>query len=44
VAVARRGHPARVTQHAFIHDRDGNRAAAAHAALELALDEVLTAP
>lgn len=44
VAVARRGHPARVVRHVYIHDRDGNRAAAAHAALELALDEVLAAP
>jgi PncC family amidohydrolase len=43
VAVARRGHPARVAQHLFAHDRDGNRAAAALAALELAIDEVATA-
>jgi PncC family amidohydrolase len=44
IGVARRGHPARVVHHVFIHDRDGNRAAAALAALELALDEVASAP
>jgi nicotinamide-nucleotide amidase len=43
VAVVRRGHPARVEQHLFSHDRDGNQAAAAKAALELALDEVSAA-
>lgn len=43
VGVVRRGHPARVTHHVFAHDRDGNRAAAALEALELALDEVATA-
>ena len=43
LGVARRGHPARVEHRAFSHDRDGNRAAAALAALELALDEVAAA-
>jgi PncC family amidohydrolase len=43
LGVVRRGQPARVEQHVFTHDRDGNRAAAALAALELALDEVSTA-
>jgi PncC family amidohydrolase len=40
LGVVRRGYPARVEHHVFSHDRDGNRAAAALAALELALDEV----
>jgi PncC family amidohydrolase len=44
IGVTRRGHPARVEHHLFIHDRDGNRAAAALAALRLALDEVTSAP
>jgi hypothetical protein len=39
----RRGYPARVEHRVFSHDRDGNRSAAAMAALELALDEVSTA-
>jgi len=43
LGVVRRGHPPRVEHRAFAHDRDGNRAAAAMAALELALDEVSTA-
>ena len=43
VAVARRGHPARVEHHVFPHDREGNIAAAALAALQLALDEVTAA-
>jgi len=43
LGVVRRGHPARVEHHVFVHDRDGNRAAAAMAALELALDEVSAA-
>jgi nicotinamide-nucleotide amidase len=43
LGVARRGHPARVEHRVFTHDRDGNRAAAALAALELALDEVAAA-
>jgi PncC family amidohydrolase len=43
LGVVRRGQPARVEQHVFTHDRDGNRAAAALAALELALDEVSAA-
>ena len=43
IAVARRGHPARVEHRVFSHDRDGNQAAAALAALELAVDEVSAA-
>jgi nicotinamide-nucleotide amidase len=43
VGVARRGHPARVEHHLLAHDREGNRAAAAMAALSLALDEVASA-
>ena len=43
VGVARRGHPARVEHRAFAHDREGNQAAAAMAALQLALDEVAAA-
>jgi nicotinamide-nucleotide amidase len=43
LGVARRGHPARVEHRLFEHDRDGNQAAAAMAALELALDEVAAA-
>jgi nicotinamide-nucleotide amidase len=43
VGVVRRGHPARVEHHLFSHDRDGNQAAAAMAALALALDEVTAA-
>jgi len=43
VGVARRGHPARVERHLLAHDRDGNKAAAALAALSLALGEVATA-
>jgi len=43
VGVARRGHPARVEHRVFPHDREGNQAAAAMAALELALDEVVAA-
>jgi len=43
VGVARRGHPARVEHHLLTHDRDGNKAAAAMAAIALALDEVATA-
>ena len=43
IGVARRGQPTRVEEHVFTHDRDGNRAAAALAALALALDEVATA-
>jgi PncC family amidohydrolase len=40
VAASRRGHPATVERHVFGHDRDGNKAAAALAALELAQREV----
>jgi nicotinamide-nucleotide amidase len=43
VGVVRRGRPARVEHHVFSHDRNGNQAAAAMAALELALDEVSAA-
>ena len=40
LGVARRGHPARVEHRVFPHDREGNQAAAALEALQLALDEV----
>jgi nicotinamide mononucleotide (NMN) deamidase PncC len=40
LGVALRGHPARVEHRVFPHDREGNRAAAALEALQLALDEV----
>ena len=43
LGVVRRGYPARVEHRVFSHDRDGNRAAAALTALELALDEVSAA-
>lgn len=43
LGVVRRGYPARVEHRVFSHDRDGNRAAAAMAALALALDEVAAA-
>jgi PncC family amidohydrolase len=43
VGVARPGHPARVEQLLLSHDREGNKAAAALAAMELALDEVVVA-
>jgi len=43
IGVARRGHPARVEHRLFEHDREGNQASAAMAALELALDEVAAA-
>ena len=43
LGVARRGEAARVEHRVFPHDREGNQAAAALAALELALDEVATA-
>jgi PncC family amidohydrolase len=43
IGVARRGHPARVEHRLFQHDREGNQASAALAALELALDEVAAA-
>ena len=39
IAASRRGQPATVEQHLFTHDRDGNKAAAALAALELARRE-----
>jgi PncC family amidohydrolase len=40
VAASRRGHPATVERHVFIHDRDGNKAAAALTALTLARREL----
>lgn len=43
VAVSRRGRADRVEQRVFPHDRDGNRAAAAGLALELAVAEVQAA-
>jgi nicotinamide-nucleotide amidase len=38
--VAVRGHPTRTVEQLFPYDRDGNKAAAALAALELALEAV----
>lgn len=43
VAVSLRGHPDRVEHRVFIHDREGNKAAAAMLALELAIEEVRAA-
>jgi PncC family amidohydrolase len=43
LGVVRRGQPARVEHRLFEHDREGNQASAAMAALELALDEVAAA-
>jgi PncC family amidohydrolase len=40
VAACRRGHPATDERHVFPHDREGNKAAAALAALELARREI----
>jgi PncC family amidohydrolase len=40
VAACRRGHPVTVERHVFIHDRDGNKFAAALATLELARREI----
>jgi PncC family amidohydrolase len=40
VAVSLRGHPNRVEQRHLGHDREGNKAAAAMVAIELALEEV----
>jgi PncC family amidohydrolase len=40
IAAARRGHPPTVERHVFSHDREGNKAAAAHAALDLARREI----
>ncbi len=40
VAACRRGHPVTVERHVFIHDREGNKVAAALAALELARREI----
>jgi PncC family amidohydrolase len=40
VATCRRGHPATVERHMFTRDREGNKAEAALAALELALREI----
>jgi PncC family amidohydrolase len=43
IAVALRGHPGHAEHRLFPHDREGNKAAAALAALELALAEVSAA-
>jgi PncC family amidohydrolase len=43
IGVALRGHPARAEHRLFPHDREGNKAAAALAALALALAEVSAA-
>ncbi|HET6381608.1 MAG TPA: CinA family protein [candidate division Zixibacteria bacterium] len=43
VAVSVRGHADRVEHRVFPHDRDGNKAAAAMLALELAMEEVTAA-
>ena len=40
VAASRAGHPATIERHVFSHDRDGNKAAAALAALDLARREI----
>ncbi|HEY7451663.1 MAG TPA: CinA family protein [Candidatus Limnocylindria bacterium] len=40
VAACRRGHPATVERHVFTHDREGNKAAAALATLELGQREI----
>lgn len=40
VAACRRGHPATVERHVYTRDREGNKAEAALAALELALREI----
>jgi PncC family amidohydrolase len=40
IAVSLRGHPDRIEQRVLGHDREGNKAAAAMLALELALEEV----
>lgn len=43
VAVSLRGHPDRVEHRVFDHEREGNKAAAAMLAIELALEEVRAA-
>ncbi|HEX2195019.1 MAG TPA: CinA family protein [Candidatus Limnocylindria bacterium] len=43
VAVSLRGHPDRVEHRVLGHDREGNKAAAAMIAIELAIDEVRAA-
>jgi PncC family amidohydrolase len=43
IGVALRGHPPRAEHHLFPYEREGNKAAAALAALELALSEVTAA-
>jgi PncC family amidohydrolase len=40
IAASRSGRPATVERHVFPHDRDGNKAAAAYVALELARREI----
>jgi nicotinamide mononucleotide (NMN) deamidase PncC len=43
VCVSVRGHPARTEHRVFVHDREGNRAAAAMLAIELAMEELRAA-
>ena len=43
IGVSLRGHPSRAEHRLFAHDREGNKAAAALAALDLGLAEVLAA-
>lgn len=43
IGIALRGHPARAEERTFPHDREGNKAAAALQALQLALAEVQAA-
>jgi PncC family amidohydrolase len=43
IGVALRGHPSRAGHRLFAHDREGNKAAAALAALDLGLAEVMAA-
>jgi nicotinamide mononucleotide (NMN) deamidase PncC len=43
IGIALRGHPTRTEERVFTHDRDGNRAAAALLALELAEAEIRAA-
>ena len=43
IGVALRGHPSRTEHRLFAHDREGNKAAATLAALELGLAEVIAA-
>jgi PncC family amidohydrolase len=43
VCVSLRGHPARTEHRVFAHDREGNKAAAAMLAIELAMEELRAA-